>query len=163
AGEPVHRSELIFPLNPQHNHAPGIAELPDGELVVSWYRGSGERSADDVAIWGSRLKPGAKEWAPNSLWVDTPGFPDCNTCLMVEDGQLWLFWPVIVANSWESAITHYKVAANPGGDGAPQWFDDGVILLKPDDFQKPAVEKLDSLVASAGPIPERLSAEIVKV
>src|SRR5436190_13966604 len=69
AGEPVYRSELIFPLNPKHNHAPGIAELPDGELVVSWYRGSGERSADDVAVYGSRLKPGAKEWAPDALWV----------------------------------------------------------------------------------------------
>jgi predicted neuraminidase len=164
AGEPVSRSELIFPLNPKHNHAPGIAELPDGELVVSWYRGSGERSADDVAVYGSRLKPGAKEWAPEALWVDTPGFPDCNTCLMVDDGgHLWLFWPVIVANSWESAITHYKVAFNPAGDGAPQWADDGVILLKPDDFKEDATRKLDELLAGAGPVAERLSEKLAEM
>ena len=42
------RPELVFPLNSQHNHAPGVAELSDGSLFVSWYRGSGERSADDV-------------------------------------------------------------------------------------------------------------------
>src|SRR5690606_25836969 len=46
ADAPIYESELIFPLNPKHNHAPGVAELPSGELVVSWYRGSGERSAD---------------------------------------------------------------------------------------------------------------------
>ncbi|MFM7865553.1 MAG: hypothetical protein ACKPHU_15160, partial [Planctomycetaceae bacterium] len=31
-------AELIFPLHSQHNHAPGIAELKSGELIVSWYR-----------------------------------------------------------------------------------------------------------------------------
>lgn len=164
AADPVHRSELIFPLNPQHNHAPGIAELTDGELVVSWYRGSGERKSDDVAIYGSRLKPGAKEWTPAALWVDTPGFPDCNTCLSVDSkGQLWLFWPVIIANSWESALTHYRVADQPGGDGPPQWSDHGAILLKPDNFQEPATKKLDELVAKARPIPDRLAAEIAEV
>ena len=30
--EPLYRSELIFPLHPKHNHAPGVAELPGGEL-----------------------------------------------------------------------------------------------------------------------------------
>ncbi len=34
------QSELIFPLNSQHNHAPGIVECPNGDLLVSWYRGS---------------------------------------------------------------------------------------------------------------------------
>ncbi len=41
--EPEYREELVFPLNPQHNHAPGIVECPNGDLLVSWYRGSGER------------------------------------------------------------------------------------------------------------------------
>ena len=50
SAEPLYQSELVFPLHDQHNHAPGIVELDDGELLVSWYRGSGERSADDVAV-----------------------------------------------------------------------------------------------------------------
>ncbi|HVJ88109.1 MAG TPA: sialidase family protein [Caulifigura sp.] len=164
SAEPVYRSELIFPLNPQHNHAPGIAELPGGELVVSWYRGSGERRADDVAVLGSRLKPGAKEWTPAEQWVDTPGFPDCNTCLMVDaQGKLWLFWPVVIANSWESALTHYLVADQPGGDGAPKWSANGIVLLKPDDFQKDATKSLDAMLAKAGPIPDKLAAGIEEV
>ncbi|QDT52555.1 Sialidase precursor [Caulifigura coniformis] len=162
AAEPAYRSELIFPLRGEHNHAPGIAELADGELVVSWYRGSGERRADDVAVFGSRLKPGAKEWTPAAMWVDTPGFPDCNTCLMTDArGRLWLFWPVVIANSWESAITHYLVSDRPAGDGAPQWNSNGVILLKPDDFQAPATKTLDDIVAAAGPLPDRTQ-EVVK-
>jgi predicted neuraminidase len=157
-------SELIFPLHPQHNHAPGIAELSDGELVVSWYRGSGERTADDVAVYGSRLKPGAKDWTAAEVWVDTPGFPDCNTCLMCDErGRLWLFWPVIVANSWESAITQYAVADDPAGAAAPRWTRRGQILLKPADFQKEATAKLDELAAAAGPLPDRLDAELKQV
>ena len=35
-GAAEYREELIFPLNPQHNHAPGIVECPGGELLVSW-------------------------------------------------------------------------------------------------------------------------------
>lgn len=147
--QPVHRAELVFPLHDQHNHAPGIAELPDGELLVSWYRGSGERSADDVAVYGARLKPGAEAWTPPFLMADTPGFPDCNTCLMLDgDGALWLFWPVILANSWESCITHYQVASDPGGDAEPAWDRHGSIYLKPADFSEPAQALLDQMVSA---------------
>ena len=141
---PHHRAELVFPLHDQHNHAPGIAELPDGSLFVSWYRGSGERSADDVAIYGARRPAGASAWSDSFLLADTPGFPDCNTCLMVDRrGALWLFWPVILANSWESCVTHYQVAAQPAGDGPPEWERHGAIYLKPDDFAQEANRLLD--------------------
>lgn len=33
--EPAYRAELIFPLDDRHNHAPGIAELQNGELIIS--------------------------------------------------------------------------------------------------------------------------------
>ena len=66
AAEPTFRSELVFPLHKQHNHAPGVAELPTGDLLVSWYRGSGERKADDVAIFGSVQKAGQATWGKHS-------------------------------------------------------------------------------------------------
>ena len=44
----------IFPFHPLHNHSAGIAVLPDKTLLVVFYRGTGERTADDVAIWASR-------------------------------------------------------------------------------------------------------------
>lgn len=146
-GPPRHRAELIFPLHPQHNHAPGIAELPDGELIASWYRGSGERSADDVAVYGARLKPGSSTWGDTFLMVDTPGFPDCNTCLMCDaQGALHLFWPVILANSWESCLTHHLTAADPNGISVPRWTDHQQILLKPADFKGATLAVLDGLI-----------------
>jgi predicted neuraminidase len=163
--EPVYRAELIFPLHPQHNHAPGVAELPDGELFVSWYRGSGERSADDVAVYGARLKPGASEWSEDFLLVDTPGFPDCNTCLMCDkEGKLWLFWPIILANTWESCITHYLVASDPAGEGCPTWDEHGHLLLKPDDFEEAGLKHLEALLAKLDkPLTERQQAVVTTV
>lgn len=147
--QPMHRSEWVFPLNPQHNHAPGIAELSDGELIVSWYRGSGERTADDVAVYGSRMKASQKEWGPEFLMTDTPGFPDCNTAMMTDaSGRLMLFWPVIIANSWESCLTHVKVSDNPIGEGSPHWTQDQTILLKPDDFSEEATRVLEQLLST---------------
>ena len=55
AAAPPYRAELVFPLHSKHNHAAGLAECPNGDLLVSWYRGSGERQADDVAVYGARL------------------------------------------------------------------------------------------------------------
>jgi predicted neuraminidase len=79
--------------------------------------------------------------------VDTPGFPDCNTCLRVDQqGQLHLYWPLVLANSWESCLTQYRIAANPKGTGAPDWTAAGQILLKPADFQEPLLQHLDELL-----------------
>ncbi len=135
--EAVYQAELVFPLDDQHNHAPGIAELPDGRFLISWYRGSGERTADDVAVFGSLSDADSATWSEPFLLVDTPGFPDCNTCLMCDDtGKVWLFWPVIIANSWESCITHYRVFDPEGVDAFNSPIEHGSILLKPEDFSQ---------------------------
>lgn len=147
SAEPEFSSELIFPLHPQHNHAPGIVECPNGDLLVSWYRGSGERSADDVAVYGARRKQGETNWSDAFLMADTPGFPDCNTCLMIDrHDRLWLFWPIIIANSWESCITQYKTSIEYANNGVPKWDDHGQILLKPADFSAEAIAQLDELL-----------------
>ncbi len=47
-------AELIFPLEKWHNHSSSVVELPNGDLLVVWFHGSGERTADDVLIRGAR-------------------------------------------------------------------------------------------------------------
>jgi predicted neuraminidase len=128
-------AELVFPLDANHNHAPGIVELPNGDLLTSWYRGSGERKADDVVVLGSRKKKGESKWSEPFLMVDTPDFPDCNTCMMIDSSnRLWLFWPVIIANTWESCLTNALVSEDYTSDGAPVWKRRDVLFLKPKDF-----------------------------
>ncbi len=160
---PFYRAELVFPLRADHNHAPGIVACPDGTLLASWYRGSGERSADDVAVFGSRLRPGRESWDEPFLMADTPGFPDCNTCMMIDDQRrLWLFWPTIIANSWESCLTNYRVASRYEAPNPPQWERGGLILLKPADFRTPALELLDQLVAQAPDLVKQVDPEELK-
>jgi predicted neuraminidase len=162
---PNFTSELVFPLHPQHNHAPGIVELADGELLVSWYRGSGERKADDVAVYGARKPRGATTWSEPFVMVDTPGFPDGNTCMWVApSGSLHLFWPLVLANTWESCITQQLISEKPTGSGSPVWNARSSLWLKPDDFSPTALPLLDALVANVPPpIPPKLEAEIAEV
>ena len=143
---PQFSSELIFPLHEKHNHAPGIVEFANGDLLVSWYRGSGERKADDVAVYGARKKQGEAAWSEAFLMADTPGFPDCNTCMML-DGQerLWLFWPTVLAHTWESCITKYRTSTDYAGPGSPKWEGESLVLLKPDDFGKEADAEVKKL------------------
>jgi len=144
ADEPGLVSELVFPLNPKHNHAPGIVECPNGDLFATWYRGAGERQADDVAVYAAWKKRGETEWTEPFVLADTPGFPDCNTALFVDrNQQLWLFYPTILANSWESCLTNFKIAKQFAAPESPKWEREAMILLKPDDFAEEARKKLD--------------------
>ena len=144
ANEPGLVSELVFPLNPKHNHAPGIVECPNGDLFATWYRGAGERQADDVAVYAAWKKRGETEWTEPFVLADTPGFPDCNTAVFVDrNQQLWLFYPTILANSWESCLTNFKIAKQFAAPESPKWEREAMILLKPDDFAEEARKKLD--------------------
>lgn len=144
AAEPEFVAELIFPLNEQHNHAPGIAVCPNGDLFATWYRGAGERRADDVAVYAAWKREGESEWTMPFVLADTPGFPDCNTAVFIDSEQrLWLFYPTILANTWESCLTNFKVAKQFTAPGAPKWDREAIIFLKPDDFAEPARLVLD--------------------
>jgi len=165
AEQPLLESQLVFPLRSEHNHAPSIVELPDGSFLASWYRGSGERKADDVAIYGARLAKGSNEWSPDFLMTDTPGFPDGNTAMMVDNqGHLHLFWPLVLANTWESCITQQLVSHQPTGTASPVWNRKESLWLKPEDFSTEALAKLDKLLETLPkPLPENLAKEVSQV
>lgn len=147
ADEPYYAARMVFPLNEQHNHAPGIVECPQGGFLVSWYRGSGERTADDVQVLGARLREGDESYSEPFLMADFPGFPDCNTCMMVDDQQrLWLFWPLVISNDWGSCLTCYRISSDFEGEGPPQWDWQGVIPLVPLDFKEAMLSALEERI-----------------
>lgn len=160
-----YEESFVFPFNAKHNHAPGIVECPNGDILVSWYRGSGERSADDVAVYGARKRKGSEGWSEAFLMADTPGFPDCNTAMFIDrQKRLWLFWPVILANTWESCLTKYRVANDYAADGPPKWQWQDIIPLAPVDFQGKMTRTIDELEKSrpsAGPR-EKMFASLVR-
>ncbi len=50
------------------------------------------------------------------------------------ENRLWLFWPVLIADTSESALTNYLFSHDYAGDGQPKWAWQGVIYIKPDHF-----------------------------
>ena len=99
------QKQNIFPMQSRHVHSSSIVELPNGDLLSCWFQGSGERKANDVKIMGSRLKKGTKKWEEPFMMSDTPGFPDCNPVLFLNQrNELFLFWLVIKSNRWEESI-----------------------------------------------------------
>jgi predicted neuraminidase len=155
---PFIERDSIFPLHPLHNHASCIVECPDGGLLACWYRGAGERRADDVAIYGARWHSGEPGWSEAFVMADTPGFPDTNPCMTVDPrGRLWLFWPTILDNRWESALLKYRRADACGAHGPPDWNRDGVIHLKPGPEFSESVER--DLEAAWEPYRRELSPE----
>lgn len=139
--------QLIFP--PQHEHAHGssIVILPNGDKLAAWFQGSGERTADDVRIMGSRLKKGAKSWTKPFLMADTKNLPDCNPVLFLnKNNKLFLVWIAVQANRWEHSILRFRTSTKYDTEGAPAWEWQDNILLKPDDvFAKEVKAKFDDL------------------
>ncbi|MBI3399820.1 MAG: exo-alpha-sialidase [Acidobacteria bacterium] len=144
---PMLTSELIFPLEHWHNHASMIVEAPNGDLLVCWYHGSGERTEDDVVIRGARLGKRTGKWSEPFLMADTPGYPDTNPTMFIDPRQrLWLLWPTILANEWETALMKYKVSSDYQREGPPRWETSEVLHVTPGDEFKTTVDReLDTL------------------
>lgn len=128
AGEPIYRSEFMFPLQKSHNHASSMVELPNGDLLVAWYlvawyRGSGEHEADDVKIMGARKAPLNKSWSEPFVMADTADFPDANPVGFIDGKKrLQLIWSMIVANDWRMSLLKKYVSVDyQRHNQAPVW------------------------------------------
>ncbi|CAN5919131.1 hypothetical protein BH24BAC1_BH24BAC1_17520 [soil metagenome] len=147
---PVVREMLLFPAQEQHVHGSSLVQLPNGDFLAAWFQGSGERTADDVQIMGTRLRKGGKSWSEPFLLADTPGLPDCNPVLFLNSkGKLFLVWIAVQANRWEQSILRFRTSTNYTKGGAPIWAWQDNILLKPDDrFAEEVAAKLKQLPPS---------------
>ena len=132
AAAPEYSGELIFPLEKWHNHSSSVVELPNGDLLVCWFHGSGERTADDVLIRGARWNRATGKWTAPFVMADTPGFPETNPVLFLDSKQrLFFLWPLIIAHRWESALLKYRISTDyQQPDGPPKWqFQDNIVLV----------------------------------
>ncbi len=155
---PFHEAEIIFPLEHWHNHASCIVECPNGDLLVCWFHGSGERTADDVKIEGARLRKGSKTWSPRFTMADTPGYPDTNCTMFIDpQARLWLMYPTILANQWETALMKYKIAADYQKDGVPRWLVNDVLHVTPGaEFEQTVSEFIKDFEPQIKALPEAL-------
>jgi predicted neuraminidase len=129
---PQYSAELIFPLESWHNHSSSIVELPNGDLLVCWFHGSGERTADDVLINAARWNHTTHKWSAPFVLADTPGFPETNPVLFLDSKQrLFFFWPLIIAHQWETALMKYRISTDyQQASGPPKWeHQDNIVLI----------------------------------
>src|ERR1035438_3165642 len=162
AAPPFYKSELIFPLEKIHNHSSSIVELPDGDLLVCWFHGSGERTADDVVINAARFSQKTGEWGTPFIIADTPGFPDTNPTMFIDSKQrLFLLWPTIIAHQWETALMKYKISTDyQQEDGPPKWEHQDNILLIPKNIGDKTREVFGKIAETGGPAGEKAKKEI---
>jgi len=157
AAPPFYKSELIFPLEKIHNHSSSIVELPNGNLLVCWFHGSGERTADDVVIDAARFSQKTGKWGAPFIIADTPGFPNTNPTMFIDSKQrLFLLWPTIIAHLWETALMKYKISTDyQQEDGPPKWEHQDNIILIPKNIGAKTREVFGKLAETDGPAGER--------
>ncbi len=68
-----------------HNHDPALVDCPNGDLLAIWYS-CREEDGRELAILASRLRVGADEWEPASVFWDAPDRNDHAPALW-HDGQ----------------------------------------------------------------------------
>jgi len=161
-----YQAELIFPLEEWHNHASSLVELPNGDIFAVWYHGSGERTADDVEIQAALLRRGARSWTSRYTIADVKGFPDCNPALFLDREQrLWLLWPTILDNRWESALLNLRITRQLERlDRPPRWEIAGNLLLRPRNFEERVRAVVEPWLARASPgsVEERYLRQILE-
>lgn len=140
----------LFPLTRDHAHGSTIVELPNGDLLVAWFQGSGERWADDVRIMGARLLKGDHTWSKSFVMADVPDFPDINPVLFLDKKEeLWLVWYTVIANQWSTSLPVFRLSNNyMQKEGPPEWRWQQTIFVKPGDKTEHGILPDDKFVRS---------------
>src|SRR5256714_13108874 len=152
AAAPLHKSELLFALERWHNHSSSIVELPNGDFLVCWFHGSGERTADDVKIEAARWNKAAAKWGERFTMADTPGFPETKPTMFIDSRpRLFFLWPIIIAHQWETALMKYRISTDyQQTSGPPKWEHQDNIILIPKDIASKTREVFEKDQAIAG-------------
>ncbi len=102
------------PLFSKHNHDPGLAACPNGDLLAIWYTCLNEPGRE-LGIAASRLRYGAEEWEPASPFWDAPDRNDHAPALWSDGrGTLFHFNGLSAAATWGSLATVLRTSTDSG-------------------------------------------------
>ena len=105
---PFFSSKPIFSKLSSHPsvHASTIEVLPNGDLLVSFYAGTVEKSKD-ITIFLCRYNSRKNTWTAPTIIVDKPEFSLGNPVLFLAPDQiLWLFYLVMQGQKWNTCTLH---------------------------------------------------------
>jgi hypothetical protein len=99
-----------------HNHSPGMAILPNGDVLLIIYTSHNEYEPE-VSLIAARLRFGSDQWDFPSPMFDTPGANDHAPLLYNDNGTLYLFW----GNPY--AWGHFPFQFMTSADNGATWSD----------------------------------------
>jgi predicted neuraminidase len=104
----IFSSAPIFSSLPTHPsvHASTIEAMPDGDLLVSFYAGTVEKSKD-ITIFLCRYNAKTKTWSPPAILVNDPDYPLGNPVLFLAPNKtLWLYYLIMRGQKWHTCTLH---------------------------------------------------------
>lgn len=112
------------------NHASNLFELPNGDLLCTWFGGTQEGVAD-ISIYLARLPKGSQQWQAPEKLSDDPTRSEQNPVLfLAPDGILWLLWTAQLSGNQDTAIVRCRTSTDFG----KHWSDIRVLLDQPGTF-----------------------------
>jgi predicted neuraminidase len=101
-----------------YKHPASVTELANGDLYVVFFSGKGEYRDNAAAVFGARLKLGAKRWSKPAVIARNPFHALGNAVpWQAPDGTVWLFYVTRYGELWDSS----RITAKISRDGAHTW------------------------------------------
>lgn len=125
-------------------HAPGLLELPNGDLLCCWFAGTFEGQAD-VSIVCARLPKDAKKWEePVQISSDTTRSEQNPSLFLAPNNDVWLVYTAQMAripgkdNMQYTSIIRRQVSSDLGHT----WSKPDVLFDKPGSFCRQPIQIL---------------------
>ena len=98
-----------------HNHCPAITWCPNGDLLAIWFSTDSEFGRE-MAIWGSRLRAGKKQWDTASLFYKVPDRNMTGSSLFYdkEENALYHLNGVEAAGWWRNLAIVMRTSTDNG-------------------------------------------------
>ena len=101
-----------------YKHPASFTELSNGDLFVVFFSGRGEYKDNQAAVFGSRLKAGARRWTQPVPIASNPFHALGNAVIWeAPDRVVWLFYVTRYGELWSDS----RITAKISRDGARTW------------------------------------------
>ena len=102
------------PMYSEHNHDPALVDCPNGDLLAIWYS-CWDEPGRELTILASRLRYGAEQWEPASVFWDGPDRNDHAPALWYNGRDtIYHFNGLSAAATWGSLATVMRVSTDSG-------------------------------------------------